>query len=587
MKVSDVSLSFRRYIKTISMANFNIDAKKDMTYDAIVIGSGISGGWAAKELCEAGLKTLVLERGRIVQHIKDYDTMNDEPWTYPNGGSLTPEDRKTHYKAIRTGFIGQSNKQYYANDAENPYTEVKPFLWVRSHNMGGRSLQWGKQTYRWSDLDFEANAKDGHGVDWPIRYRDIEPWYTYVEKFAGISGEALGLPQLPDSHFLPPMELNCVEKDIKARIEKDFPGRHMIIGRVAHLTVPHNGRGQCQSRNKCGLGCPYGAYFSSNAVTLPAANDTGNLTIRPYSIAQSIIYDDQKGKATGVRVIDAETGDMIEYHARIIFCNASALSSTQILMNSTSDRHPNGLGNDSGELGHNLMDHTYRIGALGKFDGHQDKYYKGRRPNGIYIPRYWNVDEKTQSDKFVRGFGFQGGAHRLGWGRGANEESFGADFKDNLMKDPGPWEFFITGFAECLPYHDNKVTLDTDNLDKWGQPTLAIDCEFKENEKALNAQIRVDAREMLEKAGLKDIVDFNQEHEPGYGIHEMGTARMGRDPKTSVLNKWNQVHGAENVFVTDGACMTSSSCVNPSLTYMALTARAAHHAIDELNKQNL
>lgn len=569
------------------MSYFNIDAKKNMTYDAIVIGSGISGGWAAKELCEGGLKTLVLERGRIVQHIKDYPTANNESWDLELRGAIGPEDQKKHHKAIRTGFIGENNKQFYANDAENPYTEVKPFLWVRAHQMGGRSLLWGKQCYRWSDLDFEANAKDGHGVDWPIRYKDIEPWYTHVEKFAGISGEPLGLPQLPDSHFLPPMELNCVEKEVKKRIEKDFPGRHLIIGRVAHLTEPLNGRGKCQFRNRCDRGCPFGAYFSSNAVTLPAANDTGNLTIRPYSIAHSIIYDETKGKATGVRVIDAETNEMMEYHARIIFCNASTLSSTRILLNSTSNRFPNGLGNDSGELGHNLMDHTYRIGAMGSFEGFQDQYYKGRRPNGIYIPRYWNVDENTQSDKFVRGFGFQGGAYRKSWGDGANAEGFGAAFKDGLIEQPGPWEFFITGFAECLPYHENKVYLDKNSLDKWGQPTLAIDCEWKDNELALNKQIEEDAVEMLEKVGLKNIVGFNNQHEPGFGIHEMGTARMGHDPKTSVLNGTNQVHAAKNVFVTDGACMTSNSCVNPSLTYMALTARAANHAISELKKQNL
>jgi choline dehydrogenase-like flavoprotein len=568
------------------MANFNIDAKQNMTYDAIVIGSGISGGWAAKELCEGGLNTLVLERGRMVEHIKDYTTMNMDPWDMKYRGALPAEIAKKHEKAGRTGFIGEDTEHFWANDEENPYTEVKPFMWARAHQMGGRSLLWGKQTYRWSDIDFEANAKDGNGVDWPIRYKDIESWYTYVEKFAGISGEALGLPQLPDSHFLPPMELNCVEKEVKQRIESSFPGRNMIIGRVAHLTEPLNGRGKCMYRNRCGRGCPYGAYFSSNAVTLPAANATGNLTIRPFSIVQSLIYDEQKQKATGVRVIDSETGEMLEYYARIIFCNASTLSTTQILLNSTSDRFPEGFGNDSGELGHNLMDHTYRVGAMGTFEGFEDSYYKGRRPNGVYIPRYWNISKETTSDKFLRGFGYQGGAGRAGWGAGANQEAFGADFKEALTK-PGPWEFFITGFAECLPYHDNKVTLDKENTDKWGQPTLAIDCEFKENELALNKQIQEDAVEMLEKSGLKDIVGFDNEHYPGYGIHEMGTARMGKDPKTSVLNETNQVHAAKNVFVTDGACMTSSSCVNPSLTYMALTARAANHALSELKKQNL
>jgi len=529
---------------------------------------------------------LVLERGRIVEHVVDYSTMNKDPWDLELRGALGPEYLKKHAIGARAGFVGANNEHFYANDEENPYTEVKPFLWVRGHQMGGRSLLWGKQCYRWSDLDFEANAKDGHGVDWPLRYKDVESWYTNVEKFAGISGQALGLPQLPDSHFLPPMELNCVEKDIKGRIEKEFPGRVMTIGRAAHLTEPLNGRGQCQFRNRCDRGCPYGAYFSSNAVTLPAANATGNLTIRPYSIANSIIYDDKKGKATGVRIIDAETNENIEFYAKIIFCNASSLSTTQILLNSTSERFENGLGNDSGELGHNLMDHTYRVGAMGRVEGYEDNYYKGRRPNGIYIPRYVNIDEKTKTDKFVRGFGYQGGGGRGNWSAGANQEQFGAEFKDSLMK-PGPWEFFITGFAECLPYHENKVTLDKENVDKWGQPTLAIDCEFKENEKAINRQIKADAVEMLEKAGVKDIVGFDNEHEPGYGIHEMGTARMGRDPRTSVLNGTNQIHAAKNVFVTDGACMTSSSCVNPSLTYMALTARAANHAISELKKKNL
>ena len=566
------------------MANFNIDAKKEKVYDAIVIGSGISGGWAAKELCEKGLKTVVLERGRIVEHVVDYPTMNLDPWDMELRGGLTPEEKEKHYKNIRSGWVGKDTEHFWADDAANPYTETKPFLWLRGHQMGGRSLLWGKQTYRWSDLDFEANAKDGNGVDWPIRYKDIKPWYTYVEKFAGISGEAMNLPQLPDSHFLPPMEMNCVEKHIKGRIEKEFSDRNMIIGRCAHLTQPHNGRGQCQNRNRCSRGCPYGAYFSSNAVTLPPANASGNLTIRPYSIVQSLIYDEAKEKVTGVRIIDSETNEAIEYSSKIIFVNASTLSTTQILLNSKSSRFENGLGNDSGELGHNLMDHTYRVGAMGKVAGFDDKYYKGRRPNGIYIPRYVNIDENSKSDKFVRGFGFQGEGFR--GGNPANIESFGADYKDSILK-PGPWEFFITGFAECLPYHDNQVTLNGGVLDKWGQPTLSIDAEFKANEKALNKQIQEDAVEMLQKVGLRDILGFDKEHPPGYGVHEMGTARMGRDPKTSVLNDFNQVHAAKNVFVTDGACMTSSSCVNPSLTYMALTARAANHAVSELKKLNL
>jgi choline dehydrogenase-like flavoprotein len=499
---------------------------------------------------------------------------------------LTPEDRQKHKYSVRTGFVSHENKHFFADDVANPYTEIKPFLWLRAHQMGGRSILWGKQTYRWSPIDFEANLKDGHGVDWPIRYQDLEPWYTYVEKFAGISGEPLGLPQLPDSHFLPPMKLNCVEKHIKKRLEKNFPGRHLIIGRCAHLTKPINGRGQCQYRNRCNRGCPYGAYFSSNAVTLPAAHATGNLTIRPYSIVQSIIYDEKRGKATGVRLIDAETNETIEYSSKIIFCNASALSSTQILLNSKSARFENGMGNDSGELGHNLMDHTYRVGAIGKVEGFEDSYYKGRRPNGIYIPRYVNIDKKSKSEKFLRGFGYQGAGGRLGVQAAANQREFGKDFKDGILK-PGPWEFFITGFAECLPYHENKVNLNNDVLDNWGQPTLSIDAEFKENELAMNRQIREDAVEMLEKTGVKEVLGFDNEHYPGNGIHEMGTARMGRNPQTSVLNGTNQIHAVKNVFVTDGACMTSSSCVNPSLTYMALTARAADYAVSELNKFNI
>ena len=566
---------------------FNIDAKKDMTYDAIVIGSGISGGWAAKELCEGGLKTLVLERGRIVEHIKDYPTANLDPWDMSLHGSLTLAQKEKHYKANRSGFIGEANEHFYANDQDNPYTEMKPFLWIRGHQLGGKSLLWGKQTYRWSDLDFEANQQDGHGVDWPIRYKDIEPWYSYVEKYAGISGEALGLPQLPDSHFLPPMELNCVEKEIRSRLEKKFPGRNLTIGRVAHLTEPLNGRGKCQFRNRCDRGCPFGAYFSSNAVTLPAAHATGNLTIRPFSIVQSILYDENKNRATGVRIIDSETNETMEYHARIIFCNASTLSTTQILLNSTSTRFPQGMGNDSNELGHNLMDHTYRVGAMGSFDGFEDMYYSGRRPNGIYIPRYWNINEKTKSDKFLRGFGYQGGAYREGWGGAANRDGFGADWKDQISTDAGPWQFFITGFAECMPYHQNRVYLDKTKLDKWGQPTLSIDAEWQSNELALNNQIQSDAVEMLNACGLQSVTGFDNKHEMGYGIHEMGTARMGKDPKTSVLNSHNQIHSVKNVFVTDGACMTSSSCVNPSLTYMAITARATHFAIEELKKQNL
>jgi choline dehydrogenase-like flavoprotein len=556
------------------------------TYDAIVIGSGISGGWAAKELCEKGLKTLVLEKGRMVKHGVDYPTTNLDPWEFPNRGKLTPDELKKYHVQIRTGFVGESNKHFFINDEENPYEEVKRFDWIRGNQVGGRSLIWGKQCYRWSDLDFEANLKDGIAVDWPIRYKNLADWYTYVEKYVGVSGQKMGLDHLPDGHFLPPMELNTLEKNVKARLEKNYPGRYMMIGRVAHLTEPINGRGKCQFRNRCSRGCPFGAYFSSNAVTIPAAEKTGNLTIRPFSIVNSIIYDDKKGKATGVRVIDSETNETTEYFAKVIFCNASTLGSTFILLNSTSSRFPNGLGNDSGELGHNLMDHHYRIGATGSSEEFEDRYYSGRRPNGIYIPRYKNLDDKSRSKDFIRGYGYQGGGGRSGWARGVNDAGFGGEFKDKLM-EPGGWGMFLVGFGEHLPYHENKVTLNTNKKDKWGQPLLSIDCEYKENEMAMRKHMAADAKEMLETSGLKNVATFDNSGGPGAGVHEMGTARMGRDPKTSVLNGNNQLHAVKNVYVTDGACMTSSACQNPSITYMALTARAVDHAVNEMKKQNI
>ena len=568
------------------MSNLNVKSRKQQTYDAIVIGSGISGGWAAKELCESGLKTLVLERGRMVEHVKDYPTMNNDPWDSDKRFALDAEDRKNYHKQIRTGFITENNKHFFVNDLENPYKEDKRFDWIRGYHVGGRSLTWGKQSYRLSDIDFEANAKEGIGIDWPIRYKDIAPWYDHVEKFIGVSGTNYGLKQLPDQQLLPPMELNCVEKHLQQSIADNYEDRMMMIGRAAHVTVAHNGRGPCQYRNRCNRGCPFGAYFSSNAVTLPAAEKTGNMTLRPYSNVSSIIYDDTKGKATGVRVIDEESGDMLEFYANVIFANASALGSTYILMNSKSDRFPNGLGNDSGELGHNLMDHHYFVGATGKYEGFEDKYYKGRRPNGTYIPRYRNIDEKTRVDNFLRGYGYQGGAHREGWGRGVNDTSFGQDFKEDLFK-PGPWESFLVGFGEHLPEHKNRAYLDSDNPDQYGQPQLAIDCEYGENELNMRKQMMEDAAEMLDKAGMKDIVPFDDIGAPGKAIHEMGTARMGRNSKTSVLDRNNAVHGASNVYVTDGACMTSSACQNPSLTYMALSARAANHAVDQLKKRNI
>lgn len=567
--------------------NLNTNGKDSVTYDAIVVGTGISGGWAAKELCEKGLKTLVLERGRMVKH-GEYPTANMDPWDYDHRDAMTQEELVDFEKQNRTGYtMKQTSKHWWVNDRENPYTETKRFDWIRGYHVGGRSIMWGRQSYRLSDLDFEANAKEGIAVDWPIRYADLAPWYDHVESFAGISGQAEGIPHLPDGKFLPPMEYNCLEKQVKERIESRFPGRKMIMGRTAHLTQPHNGRGNCQFRNRCIRGCPYGAYFSSNASTLPAAEKTGNMTLRPFSIVHSIIFDEAQNKATGVRVTDSETLETHEYYAKVIFLCASALGSTQILMQSTSRRFPNGFGNDSGVLGHYLMDHHFRAGARGISDDFQDQYYKGRRPNGIYIPRFQNLDDASKRD-YLRGFGYQGGASRMDWTEAIREMQvgIGKDFKDSLVR-PGHWEMGIMGFGECLPYYDNKVTLNKETLDKYGMPTLTMDAEFKENEMKMRKDMMSYAAEMLEAAGLKNIETYDSQSWPGLAIHEMGTARMGRDPKTSVLNGWNQVHASPNVFVTDGACMTSAACQNPSLTYMALTARAADYAVQELKKLNL
>ena len=568
--------------------NLNLEAEKQITYDAIVVGTGISGGWAAKELTEHGLKTLVLERGRSVRHVEDYPTATKDPWQLSNGGMVPLEEMKFYPVQSRTTWINQGNKHWWTNDLENPYNEIKPFDWIRGYHEGGRSLMWGKQTYRLSPMDFEANAKDGFGVDWPIRYEDLASWYDHVESFIGVSGRAEGLAQLPDGKFLPPMELNCVEEHFRDQVAEKFNGRKVTIGRVAHLTapLPHDpSRGVCQSRNLCDRGCPYGAYFSSNASTLPWAAKTGNMTLRPHSIVHSIIYDEKLNKAVGVRVLDAQTREELEFYAKVIFLNASTLGSTYILLNTMSSRFPNGLGNGSDQLGRNLMDHHYRAGANGKIEGFLDKYYIGRRPNGIYIPRFRNVGNDKQKN-FVRGYGYQGGAGREGWWRGTQEMKLGSDLKE-AMKDPGGWTMGMSGFGECLPYASNRVTLNKDKKDAFGLPTLNIDAEWKENEKAMREDYKNSAAEMLEAAGFKDVTTYDNPDNIGLGIHEMGTARMGRDPKTSVLNKWNQVHEAPNVFVTDGACMTSSACQNPSLTYMALTARAANYAIEEMKKGNL
>jgi choline dehydrogenase-like flavoprotein len=571
------------------MANLNIQSVAERTYDAIVIGSGVSGVWAAKELTEKGLRVLMLERGKPLEHVSGYENAMKAPWEMQYAGRLTNEQIATHPKLSRDYPYNEMTEKYWMKDVDSLYKEEKRFDWFRPNIVGGKSIMWGRQTYRLSDIDFEANLREGIAVDWPIRYADIAEWYSYVERFAGISGEKLGLPQLPDGEFLPPMEMFHVEKEVKRRLEKHFPGRYLTIGRVANLSEAAKeqlgvGRSRCQYRNKCNLGCPFGAYFSTQSSTLPAAAKTGRLTLRPDSIAMQILLDESSQRATGVRVRDSVTMEDREYLAKLVFVCASTVSSTSLLLNSVSNRFPDGLGNDSGQLGHNLMDHHFRIGASGTWPGDLDKYYYGRRANGIYIPRYRNLGSEKRD--YQRGFGFQGGASRQGWQRNIAEMAFGAEFKEELTH-PGDWTMGLTGFGEMLPYFRNKLTLDRETKDKWGLPVVVFDAELQDNEKKMRVDMANDAKEMLEASGLKNVKIYDNGSFPGMAIHEMGTARMGRDPKTSVLNGHNQVHAVKNVFVTDGASMTSASCVNPSLTYMALTARAADFAVESLKKGEL
>lgn len=557
------------------------------SYDAIVVGSGISGGWAAKELTEKGLKVLMLERGKNIEHVKDYKNMHKEAWNYPHRGRPTQEMQKDYPVLNRDYPLNEPTFGMWANEKESPYVEEKRFDWYRGYHVGGRSLLWGRQSYRLNTEDFMANAKEGIAVDWPIRYEDVAPWYDYVERFAGISGNRDGLDVLPDGEFQPAMLLNCVEKDVSARITKAFKGsRHLISGRTANMTEakPEEGRTSCQYRNKCWLGCPFGGFFSTQSSTLPAAVKTGNLTLRPFSIVKEILYDKDKKRATGVVVIDAQTNESFEFNSKIIFVNASSFNSAWLLMNSATDVWEGGLGSSSGELGHNVMDHHFRIGASATVEGYDDKYYYGRRPSGFYVPRFrnWGDDKRD----YLRGFGYQGSASRQGWGRDVAEMGLGANLKD-AISEPGPWTIGMTAFGEMLPEHSNRIYLDPKKTDKWGLPVLAMDVAIRDNEIRMRKDMQQDAVDMFEAAGLSNVQGFESDYYPGMGIHEMGTARMGRDPKTSVLNSHNQVWDALNVFVTDGACMTSASCVNPSLTYMALTARAASFAVDELKKGNL
>ena len=566
------------------MGNINGRAKDEHTFDAIVVGSGITGGWAAKELCEKGLKTLVLERGRDVKHGVDYPTANLDPWQLPNRNMLTQEDLEIYPVQKTVYHFAQDDKHFFVKDTEHPYTQAKPFWWIRGNQVGGKSLLWSRHVFRWSDLDFEANLKEGISIDWPIRYRDIAPWYDYVESFIGVSGKNEGLPQLPDGQFIPPFEMNCLEKHLKEKIEEKFKGRNLIQSRMAVLTQPHNGRGKCMSRNLCHRGCPFGAYFSSNSSTLPAAYKTNNLTLRPFSVVHSIIWDKEKNKATGVRIIDAETMQTFEYYAPLIFLNASALSSTKIMMQSKSDRFPNGLANDSGVLGHYLMDHYSGPGAMAGYDILKDQYYIGQRSTSCYIPRFQNLHK--QDRRFRRGYAYEVYVSRSDWSRGYHNPGAGAEWKDALS-GAGEWQAAMFAYGECLPDYKNRVWLDDTKKDKWGLPLLSVEMEFGQNEKGMAQEMINDAKEMLSTANPVWTVDINDQAVPGFSIHEMGTARMGRDPKTSVLNKFNQCHDAPNVFITDGACMVSTACQNPSLTYMALTARACDYAIKELKKGNI
>jgi choline dehydrogenase-like flavoprotein len=554
----------------------------EQTYDAIVVGSGISGGWAAKELTENGMKVLLLERGENIEHITGYVNALKAPWELPHRNRITNQIREVHATMTRDFFMDEGNASYWTNEKDCPYIETRPFDWFRGYHVGGRSLMWGRQSYRWNRFDYEANLKEGVGVDWPLRYEDMAPWYDHVESFAGISGSLEGLEQLPDGKFLPPMELTVVEKHVAARIKARFnDARRLIIGRVANLTEPHNGRNHCQYRNKCDLGCPFGAYFSTQSSTLPAAVKTGNLTLRPFSIVTQLTYDKDRKRATGVEVLDAETRTTTRYASRIVFLCASTLNSAWVLMNSATDVWPEGLGSSSGELGHNIMDHHFRVGAEGDVEGFEDRYIYGRRANGFYIPRYRNLFGDQRA--YTRGFGFQGTTSRHGWERGVAELGIGASFKED-MTEPGAWTIGMTGFGEILPNHHNRVTLDRGTLDRWGLPVLAMDCGIGENERKMRIDMMNDAAEMLEAGGVKNVKPVDSGYVIGQGIHEMGSARMGRDPKTSVLNKHNQVWDAPNVFVTDGSCMASTSCVNPSLTYMAMSARAAHYAVEAVKR---
>nr|WP_295935059.1 GMC family oxidoreductase [uncultured Dyadobacter sp.] len=570
--------------------NLNLKSDKAHTFDAIVVGSGMTGGMAAKELTEKGLQVLMIERGREVKHIEDYDTAMKGPWEFEHRGKVSIHSAEEYWANSRFGTLAnEETAPFFTDDKENPYIEKRPFDWIRAYHTGGKSMHWGRQSYRMNKKDFEANAKEGIAIDWPIRYEDLEPWYTHVEKFVGISGQAEGWEVLPDGHYLPPMPMSAPELYFRETMMKKL-NRPVTIGRIANLTKPQPwhtdlGRASCQYRSKCARGCPYGGYYSSLSGSIPAARKTNKLTVLHDTIASEIIYDEKTKKAKGVRVINQKTMAVEEFFAKIIFLNAGSMNSAALLLNSKSNRFPTGLGNDSDQVGRNIMDHHLGVGANATVEGFENDYIFGQRPNALYIPRFrnWGTDKKD----FLRGYGYQGGASKSDWKRGITMNGFGASFKEDMTR-PGTWTMGFGGFGEILPDPTNRMFLDKEKKDKWGIPMIVFDAAFGENELTMRKDMMASAVEMLEVAGFKNVTGFNrQDTHPGLGIHDMGTARMGKDPKTSVLNKFNQIHDCKNVFVTDGAAMVSSSCVNPSITYMAMTARAADYAVRELKRQNL
>ena len=568
------------------MPYLNTELKKKNTFEAIVIGSGMAGGWAAKEFCEKGLKTLVLERGNEIQHVTGYTTALKNPWDFDHHGRL-PLSIHTENPIISKCYAySEATEHLFVKDAEHAYIQEKPFDWIRGYHTGGKSMMWARQVQRWSDFDFEGPARDGFAVDWPIRYKDLAPWYSYVEKFVGVSGNKDGVLNLPDGEFQPAMEFNAVEKHLQSRISENYTDRQMIVARAAHLTQPTQeqldlGRGKCQNRSLCERGCPFGGYFTSISATLPAAARTKKLTMRSNAVVQSIIFDEKKNKAVGVRVIDALTKEVTEYFAKVIFVNAACINTISILLNSTSNRFQNGLGNDNGLLGKYFAFHNYRGSIHAQIDGFDDKYYAGRRPTGLYVPRFRNVT--SQNMDFLRGYAISGSAERGGWGGG---EGFGADFKA-AASEPGGWRIYMQHMGETIPKEQSRISLDPSLKDAWGMPTIRISVDHDDNDEKMLKDFFVQVPEMLEKAGFKNIRTRDSKQAPGLDIHEMGGCRMGKDPKTSMLNEWNQLHSCKNVFVTDGAAMTSVSTQNPSLTFMALTARAADFAVSELKKRNL